>query len=576
MNYYKKISLFVFVIAAFLMFGTVQAELIGVLPGFPVLITDNSGAVAYDASTDQFSVSANAFILRFSPIEPPRIILPSSTGSKAITINFTVDENGALTGGSAGDDLKVEGAVDKDGDGTIDFDGVLLTGKVIQFGSLDSGGPTDSFDFRFEFTGGALASFYVSKDIGVRLFSENSSFAGNFTENFGGGAKAIMGTLDGLCALNIENIGCVQLPAPPEPGSDCKGDVTRIALTYTGEGCNLSSHTQDPAKVVCTGDPAGAEPVTIIATDKKGRKVWNTATNISIGDSILVDAANAGRDEITGETRFTFLNAAGDVLQKVHFHTSCSQPLNAGNQFGSLLITSLSSTLGGEATSGIIDDEDCITELPYGGADAEYTYTITNEAVTSLTNVVVSDAFGTVPGSPIASILPGETVSLARTAFLTQATANTVTVIGTVFDIWQCEAGATSEIIMGDPPPSVACDTMIQSVLLMYTGSDILNANVEILAKKFDGTPVIYTDIDLTTGMILSSPVENGWTIDGTVHTKHGNDGLGATMSIFINGVEEVIHTSCSTPFLNQAPAPVNNPLGAPSTNWFVVNFVDK
>ena len=68
-------------------------------------------------------------------------------------------------------------------------------------------------------------------------------------------------------------------------------------------------------------------------------------------------------------------------------------------------------------------------------------------------------------------------------------------------------------------------------------------------------------------------PSENGWSIDATAH---GQIELGAKTGIFIDGVEEVIHTSCSAAFVIGAPAPLDNPKGNPSPNWFVVDFVQK
>jgi hypothetical protein len=45
---------------------------------------------------------------------------------------------------------------------------------------------------------------------------------------------------------------------------------------------------------------------------------------------------------------------------------------------------------------------------------------------------------------------------------------------------------------------------------------------------------------------------------------------------IYVNGIEEGIHTSCSTPFLAGEPAPLDDPKGDPSPNWFVVRFSQK
>ena len=96
---------------------------------------------------------------------------------------------------------------------------------------------------------------------------------------------------------------------------------------------------------------------------------------------------------------------------------------------------------------------------------------------------------------------------------------------------------------------------------------------MEFIAKSFDEDPVVYSGVDLTNGTILSKPSENGFTIDGTTH---GESSLGSKLTISINGVDEVIHTSCSVPFATNQPAPLNNPSGAPSPNWKVVDFTQK
>jgi hypothetical protein len=47
-------------------------------------------------------------------------------------------------------------------------------------------------------------------------------------------------------------------------------------------------------------------------------------------------------------------------------------------------------------------------------------------------------------------------------------------------------------------------------------------------------------------------------------------------MTITADGVAEVIHTSCSAPYVAGQPAPLDNPKGDPSSNWLVLSFVDK
>jgi len=380
------------------------------------------------------------------------------------------------------------------------------------------------------------------------------------------------------CELHVAVEGCVILPPPPPSGNDCQGKVIRMTLEYTGQDCAASSHTQEAKKVSCDGDPAFAEPVSVLVMDKKGKKTYASQTGILVGDSIVVDADNAGKDTLDSEVRVYIDNAAGETIQEIRFHTSCSQPLNVGDQFGSLLLTSLTSTEGGEVGETPQDPPaDCVTEMPADAVafDVEYTYTITNAgAGTTLTNVtVIDDMFGEVPGSPIASIPPGQSVELTLIVPLTEETTNTVTVVGFA-GISQCEDSDSATITKPEgPPPLEECTTKVQAMLLRYTGPDIFDATIEIVADKIKNTPVVYTGVDLTPGLILSSPQENGFTIDATAH---GQRELGAKTKIYINGVEEKLHTSCSTPFVSDAPAPLDKPKGDPSPNWFVVNFTQK
>lgn len=366
------------------------------------------------------------------------------------------------------------------------------------------------------------------------------------------------------CQLEVTKEGCVITSG----ANQCyKGNkVKSMILEYTGQGCGASSHSQDPAKVKCSGDPSFAEPVNILATDKKYTKNWGSASTIPVGGHVLVDAANEGKDRLDSETLVIITNTTGDVLQEVAFHTSCSQPLSVGDQFGSMRLISLTTTEGGTVSS-----DTCITEIPATGAEVEYTYTITNTGTTTVTGVtVIDDVFGAVPGSPIASILPGNSHTLTMTVPMTEAATNTVVVTAAE----GCTANATATITKAPPEPT-ECTTKVQAMLLEYIGPEITDATVEFLPnnKKFKNKPVVYANINLIPGTVLSLATENNWTIDSLAHDTGD---LGSKVSILINNVAEVIHTSCSTPFVSDKPAPLDNPKGVPSPNWFVVDFRQK
>lgn len=385
------------------------------------------------------------------------------------------------------------------------------------------------------------------------------------------------------CSVDAEVEGCVIIVTPPT-GNDCKGKVIRMTLEYTGEGCDASSHSQDPKKVKCSGNPNAEEPVNIYVTNNKRKRNWGSALNIPVGGLVLVDAANGGKDHLDADTLVTIYGAnSGVLLQEVKFHTSCSQPLSVGDQFGSVRLISLTTTEGGEVNPVEDDNDICIMELPATGADVEYTYTITNTGSSAITNVtVIDDTFGELPGSPIPFIAPGESVILTLIVHLTEETTNTVTVT--------VEAGCTAEAtatITKAPPEPEECTTKVQAMLLEYIGPTVSGpVTVTIKADKFKDDLVIYNIAgDLVPGTTLSSGAENDWTIDATAHTTTDKKGnvkqcveLGAKTEISINGVKEVIHTSCSTPFVSGEPAPLDGRdiKGDPSPNWFVVDFRQK
>ena len=95
---------------------------------------------------------------------------------------------------------------------------------------------------------------------------------------------------------------------------------------------------------------------------------------------------------------------------------------------------------------------------------------------------------------------------------------------------------------------------------LSYTGPDLSGpTTVEIDPDK--GATVTYNLRSLTAGTVLSMLSQNNWTIDATAS---GESELGAKTKIRINGVEQVIHTSCSVPFAAGAPAPLDDPKAIP------------
>ena len=171
-----------------------SAGLLNIPIEYPAM-TFNSGAamsLTYDAAAQTLHAQATPFTFRETGVSVPRsVVMPA----RSVTLDIKVDNAGNLIGGVAGDDLVITGNIDVNGDSVIEYSGVLLTGEILQFGWLD-GGATDSFDFRFAATGGALvtAGYYAGKDVGMAANSLNSTldtvngqgWAGNFGGTFEG------------------------------------------------------------------------------------------------------------------------------------------------------------------------------------------------------------------------------------------------------------------------------------------------------------------------------------------------------------------------------------------------------
>jgi hypothetical protein len=157
----------------------------------------------------------------------------------------------------------------------------------------------------------------------------------------------------------------------PDP-DDCCSDGARprlLVMQYTGESCDATSTTQDDDKWSCDGDPAFEGEVFVLATDKSdpndtGARVWFEG-DVPLAGGFVIDAAQAGESKLQSNTFVHVFSLTGDVLQTVKFHTSCSQPLIHGDQFGSLLLVDCRSEDQSDPSPCNIAD----IALPYGVLD---------------------------------------------------------------------------------------------------------------------------------------------------------------------------------------------------------------
>lgn len=114
--------------------------------------------------------------------------------------------------------------------------------------------------------------------------------------------------------------------------------ATMLRMRYTGDNCSASHHSQDPNAVTCEGDPAFAPSVHVIVQDKpyltSGHRSIYFDGIVALNGVFDIEASAIGRSRMKGETYILALDAAGNVIHRVGFHTSCSEPLHGYDQFG--------------------------------------------------------------------------------------------------------------------------------------------------------------------------------------------------------------------------------------------------
>jgi hypothetical protein len=132
-----------------------------------------------------------------------------------------------------------------------------------------------------------------------------------------------------------EITGCKLEPQFPPFADGCDaGKPVELVFEYTGESCAASNNQQAvPNKFECSGDPMLAQPVQVVPLDSS-YTVDPAGQVVNIGDRITV-TAQGGRFPAN-----TYLEVRrnGVLLQYLKIHTSCSAPLNVGDQFGSLIL----------------------------------------------------------------------------------------------------------------------------------------------------------------------------------------------------------------------------------------------
>jgi hypothetical protein len=218
--------------------GNTFAALLGVQPAIPQITFDslsyaNPYGTSYDATTRIFSIHASPVSYVWGVRK-----LVAIGGTRSLAIQAHLNGSGQVVPDGDGDGIVITGDILPTSTYTGPaYTGTLLTGKLTRFGYYN-GGTTDSYDFRFTPTGGALYEQYKSYDIGVTVTSENSTFNGSFTDSFMGVAKGTVGTIAGP-HLDLN-----------ETCTNTKGqDPMQFSATLTNTG------TETLTNITCTGSP---------------------------------------------------------------------------------------------------------------------------------------------------------------------------------------------------------------------------------------------------------------------------------------------------------------------------------
>ncbi len=219
----------------------------------------------------------------------------------------------------------------------------------------------------------------------------------------------------------------------------------------------------------------------------------------------------------------------------------------------------------GNLMSGVPGDDLVITGEVDSNGDgiADYAGTLLTAEVLEFgfqndgTNDLYNYTFS-VTGGALAPLYPTGNVGLSVISELSTFTDFTVpftgrskgTIGGVPSVVTECKIDILGTCVVEKAPEESTCNAKIAATTLKYTGPTIYGALVELIGKN-EGYASYSTDL-ISGETILVSPEQNGYTIDG----RPGD--LGSKLSVFINGEEELLHTSCSVPYTVGMPAPIN------------------
>jgi 5-hydroxyisourate hydrolase-like protein (transthyretin family) len=315
-----------------------------------------------------------------------------------------------------------------------------------------------------------------------------------------------------------------------------------LTMKYIGGAANVSA--QASGKVVVSGDPGTTSPVRIRATNKSNPADTSARVyfdgQVLLGETFDINARSGGQTTLETNTYFYVYNLSGTLLQSVIFHTSCSQPIQLGDIYGSAQLVGYKNSSGGGATlpeppTGLGDDADTPTGPSATMGDTiRWTYVVTNTGSTPLQNgVVTDDKLGTVCNIPFLAV--GESKSCVATGLANQ--------FGQYVNEGKVEAFSPQGVKVSDtdpahyivPEPCAVCKGGTVELTFEYLGS--VPARV-----------IVYDDTSAKADKILFDSMLNP-DDQFTITPRPGQAKLNNDITIFVNAVLNAkVHTSCSQP----------------------------
>jgi serine-aspartate repeat-containing protein C/D/E len=263
--------------------------------------------------------------------------------------------------------------------------------------------------------------------------------------------------------------------APVSPGCNALGKPKSLTFRYTGADCLANTNSQASDKWDCIGNP-GVDPVSIDIV-KDVSKITVDKNSVNTNDLVTVSAIES---DMGSEIQ---LNVGGQFLK---IHTSCSQPLAAGDVFGSLELVKF-------------NDQGA-------GAEVTYSYEIVNIGATDAKVISVVDSeLGNLLDNPlILSPGPGNSYTIEKTVMISETTTNTVKVTG-------------------EPGGCIATDSVIVTVPLCTVTQTFYTVEDDKYNVKLTNTGNKVATLDT---LILSWPDEAAYKsikevkLDGSIYRK--------------------------------------------------------